>query len=66
MQPAPRDEGKGGTAMKIIKCADGMMRIKIEDTDSYEVTEDNGVNFWPTKRQVRSIIRVQLQMEAQR
>lgn len=52
--------------MKIIKCADGMMRIKIEDTDSYEVTEDNGVNFWPTKRQVRSIIRVQLQMEAQR
>jgi hypothetical protein len=49
--------------MKAIKTADGLLRIKIEDTDSYEVTDDNGVNFWPTEKQVRQIIRKHLQQE---
>jgi len=44
--------------MKVIKCADNTIRIKIEDTDSYEVTDDNGVNFWPTQKQVATIIRI--------
>jgi hypothetical protein len=47
--------------MKAIKTADGLLRIKIEDTDSYEVTDDNGVNFWPTKKQLDSICRKHLQ-----
>lgn len=43
--------------MKVIKTADGLLRIKIEDTDSYDVTDDNGVNFWPTEKQMRQIVR---------
>ena len=43
--------------MKVIKTVDGRLRIKIEDTDAYEVTEDNGVNWRPTEKQVRMIIR---------
>jgi hypothetical protein len=50
-----------GIEMKAIKTADGLLRIKIEDTDSYEVTDDNGVNFWPTKKQLDSICRKHLQ-----
>jgi hypothetical protein len=38
--------------MKAIKTADKLIRIKIEDEDSYELTEDGGVNFWPTRRQL--------------
>jgi len=45
--------------MKVIKTADGLLRIKIEDTDAYNVTDDNGVNFWPTEKQVQQIIRKQ-------
>ena len=41
--------------MKVIKTADGLLRIKIEDTDAYEVTDDNGVNFWPTEKQAKKI-----------
>ena len=31
------------------------MRIKIEDSDSYDVTEDNGVIFRPTPQQAKKI-----------
>jgi hypothetical protein len=50
-----------GIEMKVIKTADGLLRIKIEDTDAYDVTDDNGVNFWPTKKQLDSICRKHLQ-----
>jgi hypothetical protein len=29
--------------------------IHIEDSDAYEVTGDNGVDFWPTKNQLLEI-----------
>jgi hypothetical protein len=41
--------------MKLIKRADKTLRIKIEDADHYEVTDDNGVNFWPTPKQLKQI-----------
>ena len=42
--------------MRIIKNkSKKTIQIKIEDTDNYEVTDDNGVNFWPTKDQVKRI-----------
>lgn len=33
------------------------MRIKIEDSDNYDVTDDNGVVFYPTKKQAQQIAR---------
>lgn len=42
--------------MKIIKNkSTKTLRVKIEDSDSYEVTDDNGVNFWPTQKQIKQI-----------
>lgn len=43
--------------MKIRMNKNGIRCINIEDKDDYEVTEDNGVNFWPTKKQIERIIR---------
>lgn len=44
--------------MKLYKNKNGFIRMKLEDTDNYEVTEDNGVDFHPTKEQIRKIARV--------
>jgi len=43
--------------MKIKMNANGIRCIHIDDGDSYEVTDDNGVDFWPTKRQLDRIVK---------
>jgi len=41
--------------MKIRMNKNGVRCIHIEDTDDYEVTNDNGVDFWPTTEQLKAI-----------
>jgi hypothetical protein len=41
--------------MKLTKTRDKTLRIKIEDADNYDVTEDNGVIFRPTAAQLKRI-----------
>jgi len=41
--------------MKLTKTKSKELRIKIEDNDSYDVTDDNGVIFRPTKKQLQQI-----------
>ena len=43
--------------MKIALCADGTVRINIEESDSYCCEDDGSVNFWPTEKQVRRLVR---------
>ena len=40
--------------MKLSKTKNKLL-IKIEDSDNYDVTEDNGVVFRPTKEQLKRI-----------
>lgn len=41
--------------MKIRQLKNGDYKIHIDDMDSYEVTDDNGVDFWPTDAQMQKI-----------
>jgi hypothetical protein len=42
--------------MKVLKrYKDGSVKIHIEDSDSYDCTDDNGVDVWLTKEQVNEI-----------
>lgn len=41
--------------MKLTKTKSKDLRIKIEDSDSYDVTDDNGVIFRPTTEQLKRI-----------
>ena len=41
--------------MKIKRYSDGSMKLHIEDEDNYNVTDDNGVDVWLTKKQVKQI-----------
>jgi hypothetical protein len=34
---------------------DGILKIHIEDTDRYEVTDDNGVDIWLNPEQLKKI-----------
>jgi len=43
--------------MKIRMNKNGIRCIHIDDGDDYKVTDDNSVNFWPTKRQLDTICR---------
>jgi hypothetical protein len=43
--------------MKIRKYDSEMLLIRIEDEDAYRVTDGNGVDFWPTKKQIEQIIK---------
>lgn len=44
--------------MRLYHNKNGERRIHIEDTDNYEVTDDNGVDFFPTEEQVAHIVKV--------
>jgi hypothetical protein len=44
-------------SMKIRMNKNGIRCIHIDDVDDYEVTDDNGVDFWPTKRQLDRIVK---------
>lgn len=44
--------------MKIRTNENGIRCIHIEDADDYEVTDDNGVDFWPTKKQLDRIVKM--------
>ena len=41
--------------MQIKRYSDGSMKLYIDDEDKYDVTDDNGVDVWLTKEQVRRI-----------
>ena len=41
--------------MQIKRYSDGSMKLHIEDEDNYNVTDDNGVDVWLTKKQVEMI-----------
>jgi len=41
--------------MIIKRYSDGSMKLHIEDDDRYEVTDDNGVDVWLTRKQVKMI-----------
>ena len=42
--------------MKILKLSkSGVLKIHLEDTDSYEVTDDNGVDVWFSPKDLRKI-----------
>lgn len=43
--------------MKLYHNKNGERRIHIEDTDNYDVTDDNGVDFYPTEKQVAHMIK---------
>ena len=42
--------------MKITRCVDGLL-VHMHDKDSYDVTDDNGVDVFFTKRQIRYLKR---------
>jgi hypothetical protein len=44
--------------MRIRTNENGIRCIHIEDRDDYEVTDDNGVNFWPTDKQLDRIVKM--------
>jgi hypothetical protein len=44
--------------MKLYHNKNGDRRIHIEDTDNYDVTDDNGVDFYPTEKQVAHMVKV--------
>lgn len=42
--------------MKIRKFSkDGTLKVHMEDQDTYEVTEDNGVDIWFTPEQLKKL-----------
>ena len=41
--------------MQIKRYSDGSMKLHIEDEDNYNVTDDNGVGIWLSKKQVEQI-----------
>ena len=41
--------------MQIKRYSDGSMKLHIEDEDNYDVTDDNGVDVWLTKKQIKMI-----------
>ena len=41
--------------MQIKRYSDGSMKLHIEDEDDYDVTDDNGVDVWLTRKQVKMI-----------
>jgi len=45
----------GGRIMRITRYSDGTMRLHIEDEDDYNVTDDNGVDIWLSKKQIEQI-----------
>ena len=42
--------------MQIKRYSDGSMKLHVEDVDNYAVTDDNGVDVWLTKKQVKRIM----------
>ena len=42
--------------MQIKRYSDGSMKLHVEDVDNYTVTDDNGVDVWLTKKQVKRIM----------
>jgi hypothetical protein len=53
-----RDGNAGELKMKLYHDKNGNRRIHIEDTDNYDVTDDNGVDFYPTEKQVKYMVKV--------
>jgi len=44
--------------MKILKLSkSGVLKIHLDDTDSYEATYDNGVDVWLSPKDLRKIIK---------
>jgi hypothetical protein len=41
--------------MIITRYSDGLAKLHIEDADDYNVTEDNGVDVWLTKKQIELV-----------
>jgi hypothetical protein len=41
--------------MQIKRYSDGSVKLHIDDEDNYNVTDDNGVDIWLTKKQVERI-----------
>jgi hypothetical protein len=41
--------------MQIKRYSDGSVKLHIDDEDNYNVTDDNGVDVWLTKKQVERI-----------
>ena len=41
--------------MQIKRYSDGSMKLHVDDADNYNVTDDNGVDVWLTKKQVERI-----------
>jgi hypothetical protein len=41
--------------MKIKQYSDGSMMLHIDDDDDYIVTDNNGVDIWLTKEQVKEV-----------
>ena len=41
--------------MQIKRYSDGSMKLHIEDTDEYDVTDDNGVDVWLSKADVERL-----------
>jgi hypothetical protein len=54
----PPAAGRSERRMKLYHNKEGERRIHIEDTDHYVVTGDNGVDFFPTPEQVKSLITI--------
>lgn len=44
--------------MKLFHNREGRVRIKIEETDDYGVIEDDGVDFFPTEKQIAHMMHV--------
>ena len=44
-----------GTGMITKRYSDGTMLIHLEDTDEYDVTDDNGVDWWLDKDDVKRL-----------
>jgi len=52
--------GRSERRMKIRTNQNGIRCIHIDDADDYEVTDDNGVDFWPTKKQLDRIVKMHI------